>query len=1440
MPANGRINRWVQHLLDLSMRNRLLNLKNISFTLPLVCDNLEQMEDNLSQRALKVLNYANASRTEDSEFDSFSITDDQAAASSDSSDISPEKPSHTEEQPQEKTASPAETQPKEQKKRLPLDNSKILVDLTQKEFEKRIVKLYRQAKLDIDEGGVNTLFLTLGSLLWTDEKSRGKFYAAPIILIPVQLSRENAKSPFFVNRSDDEPVINPTLLELMRKEFGVTFTPEEQTISEGDSGLDITGVLTLFKNKIANMDKWSLEESAWLGRFSFDKFIMYTDLNSRWKELAANGVVSQLINLSETESGNGVQAGQAGTLDAAGNSAADTTHFLPENTETPWTESSYSDLYIPSSADASQKQAILQSKEGKSFVLYGPPGTGKSQTITNLIAFNLALGRKVLFVSEKRAALEVVYKRLAKIGLGPYCLELHSNKAVKRAILDQFQEVYESGKKNDEKARWDSACSDMSATELELNNYVRQLHKPILGTITPYGCFGWLAEHQKDVKTFSEKLYDGSFDANHTLAAIVNQADTLQSHATQITPAALKALAPIRSLNWTPGCEDAFAQAAKDFAPAVDSMQEQYNQVNQKLDLPNLPSVSDRMRLASNLMAFLQTPGALPGNTLSAAFADFMPIIDLFIDKARQLITAQKALENFDLSHVLNIAPKRLSDLIQFANNSFFLFRYFRRKSVVNEYIKLMPPEKGNLTFALLESAVEPITQYQQAYLELQKYTKTISQAVGDWTDGTTDFTALSDKLLRGRKLREILTVDGLKESDQQRLFDFVCTQSNANTPEFSALNAQFQTALKAYQTALKDFNQTVPTDEMTIDQAHDLVAFLPSAGRELRQFALWAGERAKAREIGLEPLAKALESGAVEANENALIAAEGAYRWKALQQELASNPILKNFDALNQNRAISQFRELDASFMKLAQKKIIALLSARTTQIVSQSSQRGSKMKEEGDLLRREIGKKMRFIPLRVLFQRAPNLTRQLKPCFLMSPLSVAQYLPTNDAGFDLVVFDEASQITTWDAVGVIARGKQAVIVGDPKQLPPTTFFQKQDGAKDAVVEDESDEIEDLESILDECIAIGMDGMYLKTHYRSRHESLIAFSNHFYYQDALGTFPSPDRAVANQDAKDSAPAAAKNDDSLKTQTRGVHFEFVPNGVYDRSKTRTNKAEAQRVVEIVVERLTDSQTAARSIGIATFSSSQKDLIEDLLDEAAKKYPELAAAMSDAAEEPLFVKNLENVQGDERDCIIFSIGYAPDANGSFAMNFGPLNKNGGQRRLNVAVTRAKEEVIVVSSIHSDQIDLDRTSSVGPAHLKAYLEYAQAGHPTWDEDANSKKPSAAGDSSAQQNFFAQCVADFLTENGYKVERNIGFSEYKVDVAVIDPKNPRRYCLGIECDGKVYKNAKTARDRDILRPSVMEGLGWNHCRIWSTEWFLDPEKCKADLLKTLESHA
>lgn len=495
---------------------------------------------------------------------------------------------------------------------------------------------------------------------------------------------------------------------------------------------------------------------------------------------------------------------------------------------------------------------------------------------------------------------------------------------------------------------------------------------------------------------------------------------------------------------------------------------------------------------------------------------------------------------------------------------------------------------------------------------------------------------------------------------------------------------------------------------------------------------------------------------------------------------------------------AVSKFRSLDDECIRLAKKQVYANVAVSLPDGGEVDASGSSEM----GILKRELAKQKRHMPIRKLVSKIPNLLPRLKPCLLMSPLSVAQYLDPNHPPFDVVIFDEASQIPTWDAIGAIARGEKAIIVGDPKQLPPTNFFMKSD---DAFYEYDDSGADDLESILEECSGAQLPERSLNWHYRSRNESLIAFSNKAFYGNKLFTFPSAE----------STPA--------------ISLKYV-NGRYGRSSTRANKEEAEAIVNETLRRLHDKELSKKSIGIVTFSIGQQAVIEKMLDKVRMEDPLVDEFFSQDLQEPIFVKNLENVQGDERDVMMLSVCYGPDDMGKVAMNFGPLNKEGGHRRLNVAITRAKHELIIFSSLHPQQIDMAKSKSRGVASLKEFLEYAER------MSIDGRYEQSIASSCECNSHLEEDIKKTLIEAGYKVHTQVGMSGYRIDLAIIDDENPGKYILGIECDGKNYSSGASARDRDKLRDDVLKGLGWHMYKVWSANWWRDPKGEMAKINKAL----
>jgi len=500
--------------------------------------------------------------------------------------------------------------------------------------------------------------------------------------------------------------------------------------------------------------------------------------------------------------------------------------------------------------------------------------------------------------------------------------------------------------------------------------------------------------------------------------------------------------------------------------------------------------------------------------------------------------------------------------------------------------------------------------------------------------------------------------------------------------------------------------------------------------------------------------------------------------------------PALAAFNGMMFEHVIEQYRQMTADFQQLT----IEELQARLAAIIPIDSN-DADISSEMTLLRKRIANKGRGTSIRGIIDQMPHLLPALCPCMLMSPLSVAQYIDIDAPKFDLVIFDEASQMPTGEAVGAIARGKAIVVVGDPKQMPPTSFFTT------AITDDDNADMDDLESILDDCISLSIPNRYLGWHYRSQHESLISFCNKNYYDGKLLTFPSADDMVSH-----------------------VNYVHV-DGIYDYGKSRSNRIEAEKVVEETMRRL--SLSSSSSIGIVAFSKQQSDLIEDLLNEALSKQPELETKAFNTVE-PLFVKNLENVQGDERDVIILSIGYGPDKDGHISMNFGPLNKVGGERRLNVALSRARSEMIVFSSLRPDQIDERRTNADGVLGLKNFMQYAEQScmmsmHIAEKEDVE---------------VVIQEVVKQLTDKGYQLQTNVGTSSFRVNIAIVDNRNPERYLLGIICDGKRYYALKTTRDREVVQPTVLKMLGWNLMHLWTLDWFSHPDMVIKGIEEKIES--
>lgn len=1359
--TTDRLNNWKRKLLDLSLRNRVLNHKQTKKTIPLEVPSPAELEDRLAQGV---------------KFDILPKADVMDGPDPRSAELH-----------EQRTGEDARLAFLTSE----INHDRLHTDLTESELDKRLVEIYRAARSGLEESGANTLYLAIGFLSWYESPTHQQARLAPLLLVPAGLERLPAGRGYRLSLIDEDPRINVTLLEKLRTEHDID-TTDLQDITEDETGLDVNAILRRFREVVKDIARWDIIERVDLGLFSFNKFLMWRDLQDRSEQLIANPVVRQLV-------------------DPAGSGLA-TDRALPDPFELDNARRPDQTL-CPMDADSSQLAAVFAADEGHSFVLEGPPGTGKSQTITNLIAHALSQGKRVLFVSEKMAALGVVHRRLEKIGLGPFCLELHSNKANKRAVLEQLGEALDLGTTPPPDG-WQAHADQLFTVRTELNALVEALHRkhPIGLSVYQAACEQTALHDTPEIDLNLDAIdaldagrFDNMREAVDRLAIAAPSVGVIDQH-------------PYRATGLTRYTASLPDQLTAAIMPTEEAVQQVSNALTQMLERFGFKALS-AAELSADATAWLIDLGSIlaepPHPTAKLLHApDF--------DEIRQSITEQieigrsrdaeraRLLERYD-SRVFLEDHQAIRDQLADGMTALPVVSWFKCYSP-RKRLKLCLQSTASLpNGAALLDDLDTMIRVRDWTSGLASETNPGQTHLQDaWQNGEADWDATLALLDWVQRIRdhfartpaqafgdaEALThhLDRLAIEEREKVQDQTTKRCITLLQQHRETLSQRLAALDTLLTTDGVAAWGADNEPGRLDTiASTLEAWLSDTGL-LRDWAHWCSVRDAAAAIGLTTLIQAHHARVIPASDFANVLRKSVLsQW--YDQAVANEPTLSGFHRLDHERQIDRFRALDKRFLDLTAEQVQAELAKR---LPLQSSDANAN--SEVGLLRRQMKLKRRHMPVRKLIASLPNLLPRLKPCLLMSPLSVAQYLDTQaeqdgKPPFDLVVFDEASQIPVWDAVGALARGTSCVVVGDSKQLPPTNFFQKLES--DDEVPDENDFVE-LESILDECSASGMPSMRLLWHYRSRHESLIAFSNAHYYDHRLNTFPSP---------------------ADESEALGVTLKKI-DGVYDRGNTCTNRAEAEVLVADVVDRLKQYDSDSyRSIGIVTFSMAQQILIEDLLDLARRDTPSIETFFSDAVDEPVFIKNLENVQGDERAAIYFSVCYGPDESGKVAMNFGPLNREGGERRLNVAVTRARERVTVYSSLRADQIDLTRTQAIGVRHLRGFLDYAERGaesivHETQHEQAAIPTPIAQG------------LAEALRSRGYQVDLHVGLSGYRVAIAVRNPDQPNAYLLGIELDGPIYRSAATARDRDRTRPSVMGGLGWRLHRLWSIDYLHDAD--------------
>ena len=1316
---------WERKLLDLGMRNTLLNLRMTKRVIPLLTHSLDDLEDALAAG------------------DDYSI------------------------HPRPSGWGAAEQKPGFEALRIPDADSALLQSefqahrlrsaLTESELSNALKNLYRSAKVTLEENGANSLYLALGLLKWYETERSTLPRYAPLLLAPVEMVRKSAAEGYVIRLRDEEIQMNITLLEKLRQDFNIEI-PGLDPLPLDSSGVDTRRVFATVRHGVLAQKRWDVLETACLSLFSFSQFVMWNDIHNRADDLARSKVVRSLME--------GHLTWQAEAMETEG--------MVPED-----------QVLLPIPADASQLFAIESAAAGKSFVLHGPPGTGKSQTITALIANMLSQGKTVLFVAEKMAALEVVQKRLAAIGLAPFCLELHSNKAKKRAVLDQLRQASEVTRYQSSGA-YAASAERISALRTELNEYASALHRPQKCGKSLYVLIN---EYQTcsdapDLTGFSADFFASlSEEELYDRRLLVERLNSV-GHAVGHPHSHL--LERVRCKVYSHQLRREATERAERYNENLTALREPLNRLSEALHREPVTSFAALERLADAAQALLSLPAYPDAWVESERPAEYLSKVRELSAHSLSAAQAKASLTERWSDALLSMDGQGLLEDYRVQSQKWFVPKLLGMNQLKK---RLAAAARGKLSEDTLGQDLELLVEYQKEKAAADALFAQVGRGLGALYRGeATDWARIST--LTWNAEADFRKADRLEGFDSLR----VCYGTNQEVLERSqAFRAAWERMLESKKALCELLDLRPEEGEDWIAAELEQCERIVCNSDLLREWIVWNRTVAEAEEAGLAPLVRAYRAGL---DHKCVIP---AYRkvmlWSLASHAIEAEECLNQFSGYEFNDKIARFRRLDQELTELARSEIYCRLAAQVPNFTTASV--GS---SETGILQRAIRSGGRGISIRRLFDQIPNLLPKLCPCMLMSPISVAQYLDPNRTPFDLVVFDEASQLPTSKAIGALARGENAVVVGDPKQMPPTSFFAVSTTDEEHLAE------EDLESILDDCLALNMPQTHLLWHYRSRHESLIAFSNSRFYENQLYTFPS----VNDRESR-------------------VHLVHV-DGVFERGGRRTNRAEAEAVVRELKRRAHDSTDCARSVGVVTFNISQQNLIDDLLTEACKEDALLEQWAFQSAE-PVFIKNLENVQGDERDVILFSIGYGPDQNGKVSMNFGPLNRDGGWQRLNVAVSRARYEMTIYATLEPDQIDLSRTSAEGVAALKEFLAFA-SGRNLAETEESAK--AAAGAASG----IAEAVCAALREQGYETDCSIGESEFKIDIGVVDPRHPEQYLLGILLDGASYGAAKTTRDRELAQMDVLRGLGWNITRIWSMDWWDNSAKELQQLLQ--EIHA
>ncbi|TPG31312.1 DUF3320 domain-containing protein [Flavobacterium pectinovorum] len=1248
------------------------------------------------------------------------------------------------------------------------NDTRLQTNETEAKLQTKILNTYYFARTSIEEQGVNMLYLALGTLNWYEKGNTDDTRKAPLILLPVVLERSSANERFRLRYSGTEIGPNLSLQAKMLVDYNITIPdlPEEEE-------LDLKTYYSIIKERISHIENWKIEEDAIeLGFFSFGKFMIYHDLDSeKWPEDKKPFNHSILKSLFDT----GFNEPQPSIGEE---------HHLDNDTNA-------DELMQVVDADSSQVIAMLAVHEGRNMVIQGPPGTGKSQTITNLIANAVGNGKKVLFVAEKMAALEVVKRRLDSVNLGEACLELHSHKANKRELHNELKRILDLGRPT--MTRLEEEIRFLHPMINELNQYCTSVNSEIsksgYSAQEVMGNLLKITTHNKDYKFPKIHVENISIWDSIKIKEVEQLAEKIQVRLEKIGQPENLLFYGTDLKIFLPIDEETSKELLQIVIKDTNEVITLITSISNYVEINPSTEIDDVKLLLKTIKTASENPGLTSMNLTDSAWLNNQADIAELLETGIRLQELHTQYDNLVIPEAWDYDLLEIRQNLIVHGSKWYKFLIGDYKNSVKklsallttpipsdliiklEYVNALMEGK-RLTASLL--SLEPLAQklFDSRYQKKRTDWETVKKAV-QYLQGV--HLLIQDDVISNTFLSFLS-----KNQESSVATDFLINLENALEKQNISLKSLLE------KLDLKD-NQILNT---SLAKQQGLIKKWFENLPEIYQAVSWNVMKEEIERNGADYLIRAVYNWS-DAALHLKTAVQKTWYEHLIEQAMTNSVELRKFERSSHEEVIEKFKRLDV-LNQFYNRAKVALKHWE------------SLPKQEGggqiNVLKSEFNRKARHMPIRKLMQEAGLAIQAIKPVIMMSPMSIANFLPPNSIDFDLVIFDEASQVRPVDALGAILRGRQVVVVGDTKQMPPTSFFDK----LNTDIEDEENVTADMQSILGMCDAQGAPQRMLRWHYRSRHESLINLSNQEFYENKLIIFPSPG----------------------SKSKMGLAFNHLPDTYYDKGKTRTNPKEAEKVADAIINHALNNSKL--SLGVVAFSTAQMQAIQNALEVKRRKNPEVESFFRSHPTEPLFIKNLENVQGDERDVIFISIGYGRTEDGKVPMSFGPLNNEGGERRLNVLITRAKSRCEVFTNITASDMNPGPNAKFGIRALKSFLYYAQHGKFESDKEEIITKPQP----------FEEIIAQSLRDNGYIVREKVGSAGFYIDLAIVDNDNPGRYILGICCDGKSYETAKSARDRDRLRTIVLEGMGWKLFNVWSTDWFRNPQGELRLLIETIEN--